>query len=273
MNLAESAVRLDGALSKEAKQRMLALPGEPLLVAAWERALMVHFEVNPEALQRDVPYDLDLLDGRAFVTLVAFSMRDMRPVFGGRVGAWLFRAIATHDFLNVRTYVRHQGEIGIHFLAEWLSSRLAVWLGPATFGLPYRHGRIAYDHDWQLGRLRGCVEDVRTGRRFDYRAGPEKGVQVELAPCNCGSLDEWLMERYTAFNSAGGRRQFFRVWHPPWPQCRMEVEVRDVSLLTQNWRWFSDARLVGANFSPGFREVWMGRPHAIRDHARVKRAG
>jgi uncharacterized protein len=71
------------------------------------------------------------------------------------------------------------------------------------------------------------------------------------------------MERYTAFNSADNRRRFFRVWHPPWPQCPVNVELRNISLLTQNWRWFADARLFGANFSPGFREVWMSRPQRI----------
>lgn len=224
---------------------------------------MIHFEVDADALQRDVPYKLDLREGRAFVSLVVFTMRGMKPRIGGRLAAWLLRPIATHDFLNVRTYVRHGGEAGIHFLAEWLSGRLAAKLGPATFGLPYRHGRIAYDHDRPCGRLRGRVADVRTGLTFTYRAGLETGAPPDFAPCERGSLDEWLMERYTAFNSAGGRKRFFRVWHPPWPQCRMEVDVRDDSLLKRNWRWFAGARLIGANFSPGFREVWMGRPHRI----------
>jgi uncharacterized protein YqjF (DUF2071 family) len=78
-----------------------------------------------------------------------------------------------------------------------------------------------------------------------------------------GSLDEWLMERYTAFNSVGGSKRFFRVWHPPWIQCSTSVCVTDQTLLTTNWPWFQRARPVGANFSPGFDEVWMGRPHAI----------
>jgi len=38
------------------------------------RVLMMHFEVDAKALQRDVPYELDLHHGRAFVTLVAFTM-------------------------------------------------------------------------------------------------------------------------------------------------------------------------------------------------------
>ncbi|MFM2294215.1 MAG: hypothetical protein RLZZ350_628 [Verrucomicrobiota bacterium] len=55
------------------------------------------------------------------------------------------------------TYVWHDGEPEIHFLAEWLSSWFAVQFGPRTFGLPYRHGRIRYEYAGQGGgALRGA---------------------------------------------------------------------------------------------------------------------
>src|SRR5882672_10934511 len=149
-----SVVRVAGGLSAAARERMLSQRFEPLFLAAWERVLMIHFEVDPKVLQQWVPFELDLHDGRAFVSLVAFTMRRMRLYFGGRFAAWLLRPIATHDFLNVRTYVRQGSECGIHFLAEWLSNRLATLIGPGTFSLPYRLGHIQYDHDPERGRLR-----------------------------------------------------------------------------------------------------------------------
>lgn len=249
--------------SAAARWRMLSRRSEPLLIAGWHRALMLHFEVDAAALQREVPFELDLWNGRAFVSLVAFSMRGMRPRVGGKMTSLLFRPIATHDFLNVRTYVRHGDESGIHFLAEWLTSRLAVMLGPRTFGLPYRYGRIAYNHDFENGFLSGQVMDVKSGAELRYNA--KLNEPAIFQPCVAGSLDEWLMERYTAFNSAGARKRFFRVWHPPWPQCAVEAAVEDKSLLTKHWPWFEEARFVGANFSPGFETVWMGRPHPIKN--------
>ncbi len=252
-------------LSASARQRMLSRRGEPLFIAAWERVLMIHFEVDAEALQHDVPFQLDLWNGRAFVSLAALTMRGMRPRFGGKLAALLFRPIATHDFLNVRTYVHHGEEHGIHFLAEWLPNRLAVWFGPSTFGLPYRYGRIAYDHNWQRRVIQGQVIDTTDNICLSYRAMLMEPKTFRR--CETGSLDEWLMERYTAFNSAGVRKRFFRVWHPPWPQCSAKVKLDETSLLTTNWPWFEHARLVGARFSPGFEHVWMGRPHSIRDSA------
>ena len=261
MNLSREAVRSTGTPHLAARQRLLSRRGEPLFFADWERALMIHFEVDAEALQRNVPFQLDLRAGRAFVSLVAFTMRGMRPRAGGRLAAWLFRPIATHHFLNVRTYVRHDGEPGIHFLTEWLSNLIAVRLGPATFCLPYRHGRISYQHAWETGALRGRVTDGRTDKALEYTGRVPS--PTNFIPCEVDSLDEWLMERYAAFNCVGRRGAFFRVWHPPWPQCRAEVVLTETSLLAQRWQWFADAKFMGANFSPGVRDVWMGRPRRL----------
>ncbi len=247
------------ALSAAGRRRIASHWGEPLFLADWMRVLMIHFEVDAAALQPDVPFELDQHEGRAFVTLVAFTMENMRLCGGGKLGAWLLKPIATHDFLNVRTYVRHHGEPGIHFIAEWLSSWLAVQLGPRTFGLPYHHGRIHYDHKCRRGQLGGTVTDVGPPIRLAYHGTSTPHTPGK--PCAVGSRDEWLMERYTAFNAARGRKVFFRVWHPPWPQIPAHVEVEDASLLEANWPWFQDAKLVGANYSPGVQQVWIGRPH------------
>jgi len=147
--------------SAAARSRILSVPGEPLLISDWDRALMIHYEVDAEALQRIVPFELDLRDGRAFISLVAFTMRGMRFFRGGALTGWLLKPIATHNFLNVRTYVRQGREDGIYFLAEWLNNKLSVMLGPGVFGLPYRLGRLDYEHDWNMRALRGRGEDKK----------------------------------------------------------------------------------------------------------------
>ena len=245
--------------SLAARERMLSLRGEPLFFSDWLRAVFIHYEVDPDELQRKVPFPLDLRAGRAYVSLVAFTMHGLRPRLGGKLASWLFAPIATHELLNVRTYVRHDNEPGIFFIAEWVPNRLSEWLGPRMFGLPYRHGRLEYDHDVKRGTIAGTVSAGTS--RFSYEA--EIDPAVKFRPCGDGSLSEFLLERYTAFTSYRSCRRFFRVWHPPWLQKEVDVRVCDDSLLRANFRWFQTARFVGANYAPAAERVWMGRPQRI----------
>ena len=244
--------------SAHVRERMLAGRGERRFVMGWHEVLMIHFEVDAIALQRCVPLRLDLWQGRAFVSLTVFTMRGLRPAGSGAWGSRLFRPFTNKDVLNVRTYVRHDGEPGIHFLAEWLNSQLAAKLAPIMLSQPYRHGQITYQRNLQGDALHGQVTDPRTGNKLAYEAClPERPT---LQPCPVGTFDEWLMERYLVSESTGGRHRRFRIWHKPWLQCLAQVNLKDTALLRHYWPWFDDATLIGANYSPGFDEVWMDRP-------------
>ena len=251
--------------SEAGKRRLLSRRGEPLLVADWERALFLHFEVDPERLQPHVPFELDLLENRrAFVSLVAFTMRGMRPRLGGKAGALLFTPIATHPFLNVRTYVRHEDEPGIHFLTEWLPNRIACLLGPTVFGLPYQFGNTDYRHHHERGSLSGRV----CGEKGDCLLKYEGTTPPHFAPSPCAkdSLDEFLTERYTAFTARRRQRGFFRVWHEPWSLCRPRITLHRLSVLDEapgGSDWAAGAAFSAAHYSPGANDVWMGRHHPI----------
>src|ERR1700722_4862356 len=252
---------LSHQFSDDGRERLLSLPGEPLFLADWERALFIHYEVDAALLQRELPFALDLWHGKAFVSLVAFTMRDMHPRLGGRAAAWLIKPIATHRFLNVRTYVKHDGERGIYFITEWLSNWLSVQLGPLLYGLPYRYAKLDYRHTHGQDRLFGKVVAPGQGQLV-YEA--RLATDARCSPCKNDSLDEFLLERYPAYPSRGTTRRTFRVWHPPWPQMRPQVSVVDNSLLTKAWPWFQTAKFVGANYSTGLRDVWMGRSRFVK---------
>src|SRR5262249_29201644 len=133
-----------------------------------------------------------------FVSVVAFTMRGMRPFRGGRLGALPMKPFGTHRFLNVRTYVRHGNKVGIYFLGEWLSSRVNTLIGPILFGLPYRFGKLEYAFPSDSsgrgaqGRVRGASANHEELLAFRFELDTPKRFEA----CRVGSLDEWLMERY-----------------------------------------------------------------------------
>ena len=246
------------ARSEIAGRRLLSIRGEPLFYAAWDNVIFIHYQTDPQELQRCIPYELDFFDGSAFVSLVAFTMCGMRPRIGGSLGALFFKPISTHHFLNVRTYVTHKAEAGIYFMQEWLSSRLATWLGPCSFGLPYRFAQMDYYRNHEHEQ-RGKIE--ADGGSFRFCATLESNHAGICAPA---SLDEFLLERYTAFTQFGKRRRFFRIWHEPWRQVPAEIQIATDRLMQSTGRWWRSARCMGASYSTGVK-VWMGWPHAIGD--------
>ncbi|MDF1740351.1 MAG: DUF2071 domain-containing protein [Verrucomicrobiales bacterium] len=241
--------------SEAAKREIEALRFEVPIVADWIDAVFLHFEVDPTILAEAVPFELDLHEGKAYISLVAFTMRGMRPKRGGRATSWLTAPIATHQFLNLRTYVKHRSQYGIFFMKEWLNDSLAVKLGPRTFGLPYHQAKIDYDHG--SDEVHGTVTTRDEALR--YRARPRGAT----APAEYGTLDAFLLERYTAFNNAGRRPKFFRVWHEPWkvqPLTNLQV-VRDDLIRNKAHPWSDAATLIGGHFTRGVEGVSMGRPH------------
>src|SRR5207244_12635262 len=124
--MSETLAVLDG--SETARKRLLSIRGEPLFYADWDNVIFIHYQTDPQELQRCIPYHLDLYDGSAFVSLVAFTMRGMRPRFGGSLSALFFKRISTHHFLNVRTYVTDEAEACIYLLQYWLYSWLSMLL-------------------------------------------------------------------------------------------------------------------------------------------------
>lgn len=215
----------------------------PLLRAGWLDVLMIHYAADPDRLQRYVRAPLELFEGRAYVSLVIFTLSRLRFDRGGP-------PFSTHRYLNVRAYVRDNG---IEFLAEWLTNPLCALLGPRLYGLPFRWGRIRYAPGHARGRVQG------RGGALAYRAravGP-------LATCAPGTLDHFLFERYTAFTD----RRLFHVWHAPWRRAAAEVEILDDSLVASTGDWFARAVPAGAHLSPGIEDVWMGRPEASPSQA------
>lgn len=259
------------SLSDDARSRFEQIERWPLFFCDWDRALFMHFEVDPGILQPQIPFELDLYKGKAIVSLVAFTMRRLRLSIGGKLTALLTAPVATHPLLNVRTYIRHQGEAGIYFMTEWIPNRLSILIGPRTYGLPYRYGKLNYQHNHENGNLRGKVSPApgspgspgnNSSGQFAYEAAIE--TNTTFKPCANGTLSHFLLERYTAFTKWRKQTRLFRIWHEPWLQTQVNVTITDDSALKASGTWYQAARLVGANYSPGAVKVWMGRPHRVR---------
>lgn len=247
-------------LNLAAKEHMLSVRGEPLFVADWVELFFLHFEVPVAVLQREVPFPLDLFEGRAFVSLVSFQLERLRLFEAPTLTEAVFRRFTRSHFLNVRAYVTHRGEPGIYFMQEFLSNRLSIPFGRPVYGLPYHHAAARREIDLKRGRMELELNEAEQ-RRLELRASFEAAERPER--CAAGSLTEFLLERYTAYTCHRGQKRRFRIWHPPWQQRAVEFQVADEGLLGNAGGWFAEAELMGGNFAELGKDVWMGRPCGV----------
>ena len=86
---------------------------------------------------------------------------------------------------------------------------------------------------------------------------------TRFAPCEPGTLCEFALESYTGFFCRGSERYVFRAWHPPWLQAPVDVTIQERGLPDTVFPWFKEAKLMGANYAPGFEKVWLGKAHRL----------
>src|SRR5437763_5271452 len=107
----------------------------------WESLLFLHWRLPAARIQATLPQELtvDTFNGDAFIGVVPFFMRNVRPV-GLPTMPW----ISDFQELNVRTYVFDpNGTPGVWFYSLDCNQPLAVIAARALTGLEYRNAEMS----------------------------------------------------------------------------------------------------------------------------------
>lgn len=103
--------------------------GRVVMHQKWRDLLFLHWPISPALLRPLIPsrLDLDLFEGNAYVSLVAFRMMGVRPV-----GLPAVPRLSKFHETNVRTYVHFHGrEPGVWFFSLDAANILAVKIARA----------------------------------------------------------------------------------------------------------------------------------------------
>jgi len=233
-----------------AKQRLLAAPGDPLVHVEWHRVLFVNYLIDPAIVRPLIPgaFELDLYNGQACISLVRVIMRNYRRAPKAPLWGKVFGALKEQRFLNLRIYVRHHDEPGAFFKWGWLSR---------PFGLPMP------DEPLGLTCAFANAEESRITGKDGAFAYDFDAAGFGTSACLRGSVAEFALERYSGFFAHRGNNYVFRAWHEPWLVTPVNMRISDVSLITNRFPWFSQARFVDAAFAPLSDPVWLGRAHRL----------
>jgi uncharacterized protein len=202
--------------------------GQPVMYQKWRDLLFLHWEVCPATIQKRLPNGLfvDTFEGRAFLGLVPFFMRNIRPRF-------LPAIPGLSDFmeLNLRTYVYDRSGVpGVWFYSLDANQPLAVEVARRVFHLPYEHARMSSSRS-----VSGAI-DYHSARRsvgegasrFEYTLG------ADLSPPPPESLEFFLVERYRLYAGSGDQLWRGAVHHTPYPLRQAALTRCDERLMALN---------------------------------------
>lgn len=168
----------------------------------WNRAIFIHWMVDAQILRNQVPSELeiDLYDGKAWVSLVAFTMEKIRPKSIPPVAP-----ISNFNEINLRTYVKFKNKAGVYFLSIEAGSRLSSLVARRISELPYRYSRI------------NRTPNVYTSNNSSFQDHLNIEFQIGNPVYQKSDLDLWLTERYALFQDTIRYINAFEIHHLEWP--------------------------------------------------------
>ncbi len=203
------------------------------LRAGWHHLAMLNFPADPGVLQPFVPAgtELDLWQGRGYVSVVGFLFRDTRvrgiPVPFHR----------HFEEVNLRTYVRRRAADGWRRGVVFIKEIVPRWLIAFVARRLYNENYVSMPMGHQLvlptaATPRGSVRyEWLCGGCWHSLAAEITGEPAALVP---GSEEEFITEHYWGYcRQRGGSTLEYRVEHIPWrvwqtANARLDCDVNAV---------------------------------------------
>ena len=191
------------------------------LTAKWHDLIMANYVVEPSLLADRVPLgtELDLHDGRCFVSLVGFMFLETRVL------DFLVPFHVNFEEVNLRFYVRRQTEDevrrGVVFLKEIVPRFAIAAVARTLYGEPYERWAMSNvrdeEHVCYSWEKRGCTNTLSVER------GESLGVP------DAGSEGEFIIEHYWGYTKRSeNRTDEYKVEHPKWELFATEKALIDV---------------------------------------------
>lgn len=217
------------------------------LTAEWNNLINITYAVDPELLQAHLPegLSLDIIDGKAFVSLVAFEFNEVR-LKGIK--------IPFHNRfpeINLRFYVNRNGKRGVVFIKEFVPKYFVALVANRIYNEPYhaipmkvrteiKKEGIVSEHDFQY-------EDASFN--VSVTTGPKSFIPES------NSTEHYFKEHEIGFGrDKKGKTLSYEVKHPVWEIFPVEKYVLNVNfekLYGKKWNFLDQAKPYNVMFAKG----------------------
>lgn len=176
---------------------------------------MLNYAVDPGLLAEFVPSstELDVFEGRAFLSLVGFQFNETR--LHASLGAFGIPFHRSFEEVNLRFYVRHKEKRGVVFIRE-LVPRFAI---AATARLCYgeKYSSVPMAHRIRIDMETNEVEAEYSWGAAGHRCAVRVSTEGESFLPAEGSLSQFITEHYWGYAAQRGDGCVeYQVLHPRW---------------------------------------------------------
>lgn len=220
----------------------------PVMLQGWHDISFFHWSCDPALLQQRLPrgLELDTFDGKGWISLTPFFLRNLRPPLTPRAFSLSFPET------NLRTYVNGRNGPGIWFFSLDAANFSAVVGARTAYRLPY------YWSDMKV-QVRNDELSYYSNRGDSGRTNITIVRQEEISEPS--ALDKFLTNRFRLYS--GGNRKLLtaRVEHPPWKLHRLRVIQLEETLRRAAGIDFALEKLL-THYSPGV-DTRIGPPRLV----------
>ena len=191
--------------------------------------------------------ELDEWEGHCHVSVVAFDFQDTR-LRGRRIPGFI-----NFPELNLRTYVRQAGQLGVSFIREYVPSRVVATVARLRYNEPYHTldissrtvgtgDEILVEHVWG-GRTGGGEQHITT-----------TASQASVIPPPDGPVCHFTEHRWGFGTNRRGQLVSYRVEHPTWAVRdirSLDYAIDFQSLYGPEWAFLNADRPVRTTLAVG----------------------
>jgi uncharacterized protein YqjF (DUF2071 family) len=175
----------------------------------WNDAIFLHWKVEPQALRKFVPKDLeiDTYQGSAWVSMVAFDMKNTRPFF-----LPAFSPFSDFHEINIRTYVTFNGKPCVYFLSIEGGREISCKIAKKMSKLPYQYSI--------MNRSNGIYSAKNLSNNSQFEVKFKIGEILR----DKSDLDKFLTEKYALVQDFKKELNHFEIHHIEWPLRQIEIQ-------------------------------------------------
>ena len=206
------------------KPNLLQNTNQWAMAQVWQNLLFANWPYSPDEVQKNLPkgLEVDTYNGEAWLSIVPFQLS--------------FSPYPLHSLpfsinfneLNLRTYVRSKGQLGVYFFCLDATDWFSVEVARKLFHLNYFNAQS---------------QMVKTNNRFGFNSqrvdkrGNPAVFECEYEPTSevfhsaPNSLESFLTDRYCFFSEdRQGQIHQANIYHNPWPLQQAMVKIQSNKL-------------------------------------------